>query len=92
MIRVTIDLHPGGDADRATTLHVIDIYNEVGTTRRTMGQYGDYGYRISRKLINGVLPPKPVWAKTGQIKHFPRSRKNAVHLLAAVLKDALGSK
>lgn len=80
MIRVTIDLLPGGDEGRKRTLHVIEIWNDlVGTLRNQ--KRGNYGYRIGKSNRRG-------WAKQGRIEGFPRMSLNAVRLLQRVLNDA----
>lgn len=88
MIRVTIDMVPGGVEDRKYNLHVIEIANDALTTIADRNK-GSYNYRISRKIMHGG---KIAWHKTGKVLNFPRSQKNSVHLLYAVLKDAYESK
>lgn len=80
MIRVTIDLVPFGNEDEKTTLHTIDIWNDISEGSKRTSPFGSYGYRIGRKG-GGV-------AREGRVTHFPRLRKNAVHLLHKVLDDA----
>lgn len=88
MIRVTIEMVPGGFEDAKYTMHVIEVWNQIGTTLANRNR-GDYGYRISRKLARSVVAgATPSWTRTGTIKDFPRSAKNSVHLLLAVLRDA----
>lgn len=86
MIRVTIDLWPGGDPDRCQTLHVIDVWNDLGDHRASRGRLGSYGYRISRKFRNSS--DRAPWQRKGAIRGFPRTRLNAVRLLQRVLNDA----
>jgi len=82
MIRVTIEMLPGGMEDAKYTMHVIEIWNDIRETMKNR-RYGNYGYRISRKLTGD----KVTWHKEGRIEKFPRAAKNSVHLLLAVLKD-----
>lgn len=84
MIRVTIEMVPGGIEERKYLMHIIEIWNQVGTSVRTPN-FGDYGYRISRKFV-GQRKTAP-WHRQGEIERFPRAAKNAVHLLLAVLKE-----
>lgn len=98
MIRVVIEMDVAG-LGLIDTYHVIEIDNDVETSLKDMRK-GSYNYRISRKLnstqsnLINQSPRKwrsrlkPPWHKGGKIKNFPRANKNAVHLLAAVLKDA----
>lgn len=92
MIRVTIEMVPGG-VGKPYIMHVIEIFNEVGTTLTSGGTHGDYGYRISRKLSPNFRQAPTVtlnagWAKLGSIKNFNRKNRNAVQLLVEVLRDA----
>lgn len=90
MIRVTIELVPGG-IGKPRVLHVIEIWNTLARTLSTRGQtHGDYAYRISRKFTRPDGTPS--WHKTGDIERFPRAAKNSAHLLLAVLQDAYGPK
>lgn len=86
MLRITIELWPGGDPARKQTLHVADIYNTLTTPDNSTG---DYGARFYRKgpIKDGLLyRPKPI--RVAGVKSFPRLRKNAWHLLAQVLLAA----
>lgn len=67
------------------TMHVIEIWNDLRTTIHNKNK-GSYGYHISRKM--NPKNQTVMWHKTGTVVDFPRSAKNAVHLLLAVLKDA----
>lgn len=82
MIRVTIEMVPGG-VGKPYVMHVIEIWNRVGTTVLTPN-FGDYGYRISRKFLPTTTEPS--WHRSGEIERFPRAAKNAVHLLLACLQ------
>lgn len=83
MIRVTIEMLPGGNEENRYTMHVIEVANNLYTSLLDRKQ-GSYNYKISRKLTSD----KVSWHKTGTVSNFPRSAKNSVHLLLAVLKDA----
>lgn len=84
MIRVTIEMDPGGLGEGEYVMHVIEISNDVMTSL-VNPRKGSYRYRISRKLVEGQ---KLSWSKEGKIHNFPRASKNSVRLLLAVLKDA----
>lgn len=88
MIRVTIEMVPGG-VGPPRVMHVIEIWNLVATSVQNKN-FGDYAYRISRKVTKKDSPL--VWHKQGNLTRFPRGQKNAVHLLHYVLKDALDKK
>lgn len=85
MIRVTIEMLPGGSELRRQRLHVIEIWNDLEDTRKNR-RFGSYRYRISRKI--NPETDRVTWHKEGRITRFPRAAKNSVHLLLAVLKDA----
>ncbi len=84
MIRVTIEMLPGGIEQAKYTMHVIEFWNDVRTSVENHRK-GTYPYRISRKFVQGQ---KLTWHKEGFVENFPRAAKNSVHLLLAVLKDA----
>lgn len=78
MIRVTIELVPYGDEARAEVLHEILIANDgSGTLAR-----GNYAASLTRRSSAAV------W-KTARVDDFPRQRKNAYHLLKAVLDQVI---
>lgn len=83
MIRVTIEMIPGGNEERAYPMHIIEIANDLYTTLLNRRK-GSYTYQISKKIKNQSV----VWIKRGRVENFPRADKNSVHLLLAVLKDA----
>lgn len=88
MIRVTIELVPGGYGT-PILLHVIEVWNDLAGTLRSRGELGDYGYHIGRKGVEGG--PEAALKGTGKRGHitgFPRTRLNAVRLLQRVLNDA----
>lgn len=88
MIRVTVEMVPGGNPDRAYVMHVVEIWNKVSTTVLSSGSRGDYGYRISRKITDDTK--KITWQKSGDIEGFPRKSLNVMHLLTRVLQSAYG--
>lgn len=80
MIRVTIELIPHGLESEAEHLHTIEIANDgSGTPER-----GVYKARVGRRGVRSVFI-KPWREKV--LAGFPRRSKNAVHLLARVLKN-----
>lgn len=88
MIRISIDMWPGGDERRAYPMHVIEIWNDLDASVLSGGKYGDYKYRVSRKVKGRSLS----WVRGGVVRGFNRRNLNSVHLLRAVLNDAYGDK
>lgn len=82
MIRITIELVPHGDESRARVLARGEIINEGTGTR----ERGNYYFWLSQ---SGRVTTKSRW---GNVRDFPRLRKNVWHLLARVLNTAFGPK
>lgn len=80
MIRVTIELLPGG-LEPATRTHVMEIANVGGTNAA-----GNYEYRLFR--LGGRTS---VW-KQGGIEGFPRMRLGEYDLVLRCLADALSER
>ena len=77
MIRVTIEMVPGGDSSKAYTLHKGVIANDTtGTT--TMG---NYDFVLSKRGGPGTY-------KSGRVEGFARKQEGAWKLLYLVLKEA----
>lgn len=80
MIRVTIELWPGGQEHLKRHLGTIDIANDAtGSATR-----GNYRARLSRRNN-----PDGCW-KTARVEGFPRKRLGAYDLLFRVLKQVVG--
>jgi hypothetical protein len=80
MIRITVDMCPHGDESKARPLGIMKIWNDVTGTR----EKGNYGFRIS-KCGNAI---NQTW-KEGEIKGFPRLRRNVWYLLFRALQNAM---
>lgn len=78
MIRVTVELVPYG-IGKPKHLGTAIIYNDGSGTK----QSGNYKFKLSRR------GQPETFIKSGEVKNFPRLRKNAWHLLHLVLKEVL---
>ena len=82
MIVVTVELWPGGDAERKKTLGTAHIINDgTGTVQR-----GNYDVR----LFTWHTPPK-VW-KRGRVVGFDRLGRGPFDLLYLALRGIVGSR
>lgn len=84
MLRITVELVPGGDESRKRVMHVAEIWNNVRKTQATGGQRGDYGFRLLSRHGR-------VW-RQGGVDDFPRLRLGAWDLLFRVLRCAVGDR
>ena len=76
MIRVTIEMIPGGDSSKAYTLHKGVIANDAtGTPTK-----GNYDFVLSMRGGPGVY-------KSGRVKGFARKQEGAWKLLYLVLME-----
>lgn len=87
MIRVTIELDPGGLGTHKRVLHEVEIANDLSTTLATKGRHGTYGYTIK----SGDPATGQRVVRSGVVRDFPRNAQNALMLLGRVLKDAYGT-
>lgn len=87
MIRVTIEMVPGGNERFKYLMHIIEINNDVVGSVLSGGKKGDYHYRISRKFKRGKKIGSIVWQREGVLRGFNRSAKNSVRLLGEILKQ-----
>lgn len=78
MIRITVELVPLGIESRARVIARGTITND-GTGSPKLG---NYRYRLSKQGTTTAL------TRAGDIKDFPRLRKNVWHLLRLVLNSA----
>ena len=82
MICVTVDIRPfGNEGEKREAYQIIIVNDTTGTSLR-----GNYIYRIT-KLGLHKLP----WRR-GEVKNFPRKRKDVLHLLKQVIDNALEEK
>lgn len=78
MIKITIEIHPYGDESKKRTIGVMDIWNDnTGTKTR-----GNYVFKIFKQGSNAI------WG-VGEIKDFPRERKNVWYLLHLCLSKII---
>ena len=78
VIRVSIELLPGGDERAATILNTLTIVNVGGTP-----EYGSYRYTL--RGSDGVLP-----LRAGYINGWPRLKRDAPALVAEALRLVYG--
>lgn len=79
MLRVTIELIPGGymDHPRRAVIGVMDIYNDGTGTQST----GNYGGRVFAKGSKRVIRDQ------GKVTNYPRLRKPVWCLVVQMLKS-----
>ncbi len=82
MIRVTVELLPGGREDRKRHLGTAIIVNDGSGDLST----GNYTVSLSKRGR-----PKDKW-KTGSVRRFPRKRLGAWDLLYRALADTVGER
>ncbi|HEX9391511.1 MAG TPA: hypothetical protein VF928_09390 [Usitatibacteraceae bacterium] len=80
MIRVTIQMLPGGDESKARNLGTIEIAND-GTGTISRGNYMARFMKFGR--------PKSIW-KTGLVRDFPRQSRGPYDLLLRALVAVVG--
>jgi hypothetical protein len=78
MIKVTIELYPGGSRYNKKTLGIINIGNDGTGTE----EIGNYNYALCKQDLKTLL-------KQGRIEQFGRQR-GCYELLYEVLKDVFG--
>lgn len=81
MLVIKIELWPGGDARRATSLGYASIVND------TFGTLAEGNYRIAISQRDGKRPWKEGW-----VKGFPRKRLGAWDLLYRALREVVGER
>lgn len=88
MLRITVELLPGGLEINSRVLARAELYNDGGES--TDGKDSIMGsYKI--RLYGGTQHPNlsKVW-RTGNVRHFPRLRLGVWDLLFRALRDAVG--
>lgn len=86
MIRVTVELLPGGDEDRATEIAMMTITNQAGAEFDPTAEHGDYS--VQAVCYDGAGNLMMSQRGVGIDKH-PRRRYNVWGLLYAAI-EALG--
>lgn len=82
MIKITVEMCPGGDETKSRHLGTAKIWNDAtGNISK-----GNYRFWFSRRG-----QPKSVW-KEGRIEGFPRKRLLMWDLLFRCLKDIIGQR
>lgn len=89
MLRVTIEMLPGGSEEDAITLGVGYIANDVRQTARTGGELGDYTVRLMKS--SAYAKRSGVWRR-GAVKRFPRRRLGPWDLLYRALAATVGDR
>lgn len=86
MIRVTIDLCPGGNEDPKAVVHkgTLKIWNDLEQSEETEGRLGSYKATLSK-----WHHPKNVWKK-GKVRDFNRRTRGPYDLLFLALLDSVG--
>lgn len=77
MIRIKIEMVPGGDESKAYTLHKGTIINDASGTSTK----GNYDFELSKRGGPGTY-------KKGRVEGFARRQQGAWKLLYIVLKQA----
>lgn len=87
MIRVTVELCPGGDESRARVLGIARIANDLHDSLATGGDLGSYRATFSK------WAPKEseVW-KRGTVRGFDRKGRGPWDLLFLALRSAVGAR
>ena len=80
MVRVTIELLPGGDASKARHMGTLEIANDGTGTADT----GNYKYTISK-----WGKARQIW-RMGSLRGFLREKLGPWDLLYRVLREAVG--
>ena len=81
MIRITVEMLPGGYEENKKTIASAVIYNTAEfPPGHTRGHYKARLYLRNKKKI---------W-RTATTRNFPRKSKNVWYLLKRILEDALG--
>lgn len=82
MIRVTVELVPGG-VGRAEVIAEGVIWNDHQDTVASGGARGSYGYRFAGKRGHALKD-----RGRGRVVDYPRTRLNVLHLVARCLNEA----
>lgn len=87
MIRVTVELLPGGYEEGKRTLGVATISNDMEDTMQTDGSLGSYRVKLSK---SGAKVDE-TW-KTGRVTGLPRKRLGGWDLLFRALRATVGDR
>lgn len=88
MIRVTIELLPGGFEDGKETIGLIEIVNDGIKSRNDLTK-GDYQYKMMKSARYAKTPGV---YKQGKVGGFDRVKRGPYDLLYLVLKNAIGAR
>jgi len=86
MIRVTVEMLPGGNEERKYHLGTAYIANDGETSANTNGSRGSYEVVLSKRG-----QPESIW-KAGRVFNFPRKRLLMWDLLYRALKETVGDR
>lgn len=81
MIKVTLELMPGGQKFGGEHLGTIWISNDLSTTIQTVGKRGTYKYELQKKRRGRTVVE-------GRVENFPRLSYHPWNLILRILKDA----
>ncbi len=87
MIRVTVELCPGGDQSKPRLLGIALIANNVRDTVESGGARGTY-----LALFSKWAPKQDETWKRGRVTGFDRVKRGAWDLLYLALRDAVGDR
>lgn len=85
MIRIAVDMWPGGSKERQFHLAEIRIANVSN-----LADISDYQYVIGR--TSKGENPRNLPTKKGEVKGFPRNQLNVLDLLYRVLREEVGDR
>jgi len=84
MIRITVEVIPGGDESRKRLHCIAEISNTGKETHATGGQYGSYKAKFYQNVL---FNPSKVWRR-GNAEHIHRKRRGAWDILFCCLYNA----
>ncbi len=87
MIRIIIEMWPGGDESKKRVLAVGNIWNDA-TGSRARGNYQGMFSKVSHKVFKaggGIF-------RKGRVQGFPRTRLGVWDLLYRMLREAVGDR
>jgi len=87
MLKVIIELVPGGDEEKSRVLGVATISNDLVESSETNGRLGSYLVRLSKWAPN----QNQIWKK-GKVEGFDRKRKGPWDLLYVALRNTIGGR
>lgn len=93
MLRVTLELLPGGDVRKKRLISVIDIWNERLYKLDKIDTLGDYAFNISKYDINEA-PKLNGWKQdeimfSGDVSGYERKKSRSWNLVYRILREFL---